>query len=89
MSDEDSALYWVIPIIALLTVAVMVVVAVDVRASLPEREIPIPLPIFKIVSLGNPYILHCDPTTEFAPDKLIRNSTHTFNHVICEWENRN
>lgn len=34
---------------------------------------------------GDPYVLFCNPGG-FAPDKKIGNSTHTFNHDICEWE---
>lgn len=42
----------------------------------------------KVESIRNPYVAFCNPNDDFAPVKLIQNSTHKFNHVICEWKER-
>lgn len=87
--SDDNIRYWVIPVLCFFAVGLFVIMAGDVRANTPEREIPIII-INKTVSAGNPYILHCDPSTEFAPVwKIIQNSTHKFDHVLCQWEDRN
>lgn len=36
---------------------------------------------------GNPYVEFCTPGG-FAPQKIIENSTHSFNHDTCLWDFR-
>lgn len=82
--DEDSARFWIIPIICFFAVGIFLVVAADVRANTPERFIPEPVIIPKQDTGLSPYVEHCKPGG-FAPDKLIQNDTHKFNHDICVW----
>ena len=46
----------------------------------------LPPPVEKS-SGGNPYVEFCTPGG-FAPNKIIENSTHSFNHDTCVWDLR-
>lgn len=80
--------FWIIPIIALIAVGLMLIIAADGRANTPERYIEPEVIIPKKVSDKNPYVEFCNPNDDFAPDKLIQNDTHKFNHVICQWDEK-
>ena len=84
--DEESR-YWVIPIIAFISVGLLLVVSVNERMNTPERYIePEVIVEKKTISTGlSPYVEFCNPNDDFAPDKLIQNDTHKFDHVICQW----
>ena len=80
--------FWIIPIVAFVVVGMMLIIAADGRANTPERFILPPMIIIKNSSGISPYVEFCNPNDDFAPDKLIQNSTHKFNHVICEWKEK-
>ena len=83
--DEESR-YWIIPIIALISVGLFLVIAANERMNTPERYIEPEAIVEKTTSTGNnPYVEFCVPGG-FAPDKKIDNSTHSFNHDTCIWD---
>ena len=47
----------------------------------------LPPPTEEKTAGGNPYVEFCIPGG-FAPDKIIENSTHSFNHDTCVWDLR-
>jgi len=86
--DENSSRFWVIPIICFVSVTMILIWSADVRMNTEERFIPEPVIIPKQVSSLSPYVEFCTPGG-FAPEKLIQNNTHKFDHDVCLWENRN
>ena len=84
--DENSRNYWAIPIIAFISVGLLLVIAVNERVNTPERYIePEVIVEKKAASTGlSPYVEFCTPGG-FAPVKKIDNATHSFNHDTCIW----
>ncbi len=85
--DEESRNYWAIPIIALISVGLMLGITVNERMDTPERYIePEVIVEKKAADTGlSPYVEFCTPGG-FAPVKNIGNDTHSFNHDTCIWD---
>ncbi|MGY5147929.1 MAG: hypothetical protein ACW9W4_08020 [Candidatus Nitrosopumilus sp. bin_7KS] len=84
--DEESR-YWVIPIIAFISVGLFLVIGANERINTPERYIEPEVIVEKDTAPTglNPYVEFCTPGG-FAPVKIIENSTHSFNHDTCIWD---
>ena len=84
--DEDSRVFWLIPLIAFAVVVIVIAVELDTRANLPERYIEPAVIILQKTTGLSPYVEFCNPNDDFFPVKLIDNATHRFDHESCVWK---